>query len=454
MKIKLCSAHGSNKNLTRSGSLAAELLVDLPHLHGDDRLQQARAVLRAGAALQLEHGLRELAFALRVQTLHVLLDHLQLRLHVVHVDLAIHLHDRHRAAEPVVVVHLQRRTGLAALQGQVLLQRDHGECAALLLDQLHLQVWQALIRGLVTQDHVSVRLLRVHVLGEVRQALVDVVPDLLLRPATLLDVALHLPRELHLVHDVDVDAEVQLRARLLVVDGVQALEDHDLVRLEELRRVLEARVVVVDGFVHCLALLQRLDLDTHQREVVLPGIQGRQARGLAAGTVVGVVVVQADDSHHVADGRVPRRHLRAQGTQDAAQEGGLAAAGVRSDADDHRSRADVLGRRDDGLHVVRPSVRRVQLDAIHLPQLRLGLRRGPGQTCGHTVAPGTQGHQKASIAAAQTRSARRDECALPKEHQGRQWQQKGVGPRHATRPRPVCGRSIDRKIKTASSGES
>merc|ERR1712056_112101 len=106
--------------------------------------------------------------------------------------------------------YLQCGTRLAARQGEVLLQGDHREGAALFLDQLHLQERQALVRGLVAEDHIRVRLLGVHVRGEVGQALLDVLPHLLL------------------------------------VDRVQALEDHDLVGLDELRRVLVACVVVVD----------------------------------------------------------------------------------------------------------------------------------------------------------------------------------------------------------------
>ena len=41
-----------------SSLLARDLLIDLAHLHGDDSLQQARAVLGSGAALQAHHGLR------------------------------------------------------------------------------------------------------------------------------------------------------------------------------------------------------------------------------------------------------------------------------------------------------------------------------------------------------------------------------------------------------------
>ena len=104
---------------------------------------------------------------------------------------------------------------------------------------------------------------------------------LLLRPAPLGHIALDLPCELDIVHDVNVDRQIQLRARLLVVDGVQALENHDLVGLDELRWVLVAGVMVVDGLVDRLPLLQGLDLNTHESEVVLPGIQGSEASGLA-----------------------------------------------------------------------------------------------------------------------------------------------------------------------------
>mmetsp|Transcript_92639 Transcript_92639/g.200267 ORF Transcript_92639/g.200267 Transcript_92639/m.200267 type:complete len:452 (-) Transcript_92639:14-1369(-) len=404
-------ANATNVAGRSSRGLAGDLLVDLTHLHGDHGLEQAGAVLRARAGLQLQHGLGELTLALGTETLHSLLDLRELGLHVVHVDLAIHLDDGHIVALPVVIVHLQRGARLAARQAEVLLQGDRREGTTLLLDQLHLQEGQALVRGLVAQHHVGVRLLHVHVGGEVRQALVDVLAHLLLSPAALLHVALHLPVELHLVHNVDVDAEVQLGAGLLVVDRVQALEDHHLVGLEELRGVLVARVVVVDRLVHGLLLLQRLDLGTHEREVVLLRVQGGPARGLAARAVVGVVVIQAHHGHHVTDGRVALDHLGAQGTQDAAQEGGLAAAGVRRNADDHRGVLQLLIRIHDGLHVISPGVGRVELDAIHLTELLLGLGRGPDEASGHAHAAAEASGVEAAHGA-QGRGARRHEGLL------------------------------------------
>ena len=74
-------------------------------------------------------------------------------------------------------------------------------------------------------------------------------------PGTFCDVTLGLPCEFHFVHDVDADAEVKIRTRLLVNELVQSLDDEDFVWLE-LWCVIVARVVVVDWLVNCCALLQ------------------------------------------------------------------------------------------------------------------------------------------------------------------------------------------------------
>merc|ERR1719362_2736467 len=99
-----------------------------------------------------------------------------------------------------------------------------------------------------------------------------------------------------------VDSKVKLRSRLLVVDGMEALENHDFVGLNQLWRVLVAGVMVVDGLVNCLSLLEGLNLGTHQSKVVLPRIQCCQSCGLPTCTVIRVVVIKANNCHHVAYG--------------------------------------------------------------------------------------------------------------------------------------------------------
>merc|ERR1712048_688161 len=127
------------------GGHLGELVVDLADLHGDDSLQEPSAVLRAGAVLELDHGIRELAGAAAVQALEVGLDLGHLLRHVVHVDLSVHLDYAHRAAIPIVVVLLDGGAWLAPCEGQLLLERDRRESPTLLLDELDLEVRKALV---------------------------------------------------------------------------------------------------------------------------------------------------------------------------------------------------------------------------------------------------------------------------------------------------------------------
>mmetsp|Transcript_119008 Transcript_119008/g.348495 ORF Transcript_119008/g.348495 Transcript_119008/m.348495 type:complete len:234 (+) Transcript_119008:738-1439(+) len=166
---------------------------------------------------------------------------------------------------------------------------------------------------------------------------------------------------------------------------MKALKHHNLVRLNELRRVLVARVMVVDGLVHRLALLERLDLSTHQGKVILPCVKGCEPSFLSACPVVHVVIIKTDHGHHVPDGGMSGSDLRAEGSQDAAQEGGLATPGVSCHADDYRCLVKLLCRRQDWVHVICPCMGRIEGDAVHLTQLGLGLWRGPGQASGHAV---------------------------------------------------------------------
>mmetsp|Transcript_6336 Transcript_6336/g.11585 ORF Transcript_6336/g.11585 Transcript_6336/m.11585 type:complete len:234 (+) Transcript_6336:692-1393(+) len=205
---------------------------------------------------------------------------------------------------------------------------------------------------------------------------------------------------------------------------MQALKYHDLVWLDQLRGILVSRVVVVDGLVNGLAFLQSLDLHTHEGEVVLPGVQGGEARGLAARTVVGVVIVQADNCHHVPDGCVPRLHLRAQSSQNTSKEGRFATARVRRHANDHRSVFQLCRGIHNWVHVIFPSVGRVKFNAIHLPQFVLRLGRWPHQTSRHTLPTSPQ-----RCACNVRPASRTDKVEASKEPQCRccHWQCQGVG---------------------------
>jgi hypothetical protein len=104
--------------------------------------------------------------------------------------------------------------------------------------------------------------------------------------ATLLVVPLHLPVELNLRGDVNVDLEVHESINAGIVEGVETLEDNDGGGLDGLVLIEGAVDVVVDGLGDALALLHCLNLLIHELEVVLAGIQGSQASNLAALAVV------------------------------------------------------------------------------------------------------------------------------------------------------------------------
>merc|ERR1719487_467142 len=117
----------------------------------------------------------------------------------------------------------------------------------------------------------------------------------------LLHVALDFPRELDVVTDVEVHAEVHELANAAVVERVKTLHDHDVGRLDLLRGVEGAVDVVVDRLLDGLAGLEGGELLEHEVEVVLGAVQRGALRHLAAFAVVQVVVVKADDGHVVRD---------------------------------------------------------------------------------------------------------------------------------------------------------
>merc|ERR1719433_942147 len=127
------------------------------------------------------------------------------------------------------------------------------------------------------EDHICVCLLWINISREVWKTFLNVSLHLLLCPTPLCNITLNLPSKLDIIHNIYVNSEVKLRARLLVINGMKAFENHHFVGLNQLWRVLEACVVIVNGLVNCFALLERLNLCTHQREVVLFCIQCGEA---------------------------------------------------------------------------------------------------------------------------------------------------------------------------------
>merc|ERR1719373_920293 len=130
--------------------------------------------------------------------------------------------------------------------------------------------------------------------------------------------------------------------------------------------------MIVNWFVHRLLVLQCFDLHTHEREVVFLRVECREACGLAASAVIGVVVVEANHSHHITDGSVAWLHVRAQSPQYAPEEGRLTTTRVCRDANDHGCLLKCFGGWHDWFHVIRPSVGWVQFDAVLLAKLGLG----------------------------------------------------------------------------------
>lgn len=59
--------------------------------------------------------------------------------------------------------------------------------------------------------------------------------------------------------------------------------------------------MVVDGLLHGLTILQRLDLLVHEVKVLGLGVQGSDGCNLAAVPVQAMVVIQADHGGHVRD---------------------------------------------------------------------------------------------------------------------------------------------------------
>ena len=210
-------------------------------------------------------------------------------------------------------------------------------------------------RAACLDDDVGLLLLRLDVRLEVGLARVDGLLHILHRGATLGDVALRLPRELNLVGDVQVDAQVERGVDAAVVERVKALEDHDGRRGHLLVRVELAGDVVVDGLGHSLARLQVGDVRRHLVPVLALLVERGDAVGVlrvgrTARAVPLVVVVQADDRGHLRDERVGLtanvKHLRlaAEDGSQAAHEGRLAAARVGRHADDHRVLLHLHGR--------------------------------------------------------------------------------------------------------------
>mmetsp|Transcript_58317 Transcript_58317/g.123752 ORF Transcript_58317/g.123752 Transcript_58317/m.123752 type:complete len:254 (+) Transcript_58317:157-918(+) len=250
-----------------------------------------------------------------LKPLELFLDGFELFLQDVLLEKALHLDDACGTPEPVPVVG--PKFPRIAWKGKVALEKDWGKASIQNLDQLHRERGQPRRGWFISQYNVRVGLLGVDVLGEIRLSLRDIFLNLLLSPPPFGHVSLHLPSKLHIVDDVYVNAEVQLRASALVVERMQTFEDHHLIRLDELRSVFVASIMIIDRLIYGLPLLEGLDLGAHEFEVVLASVQCRELRDLAAKAVVDVIVVEADDSHDITDGRVPRGYLSAKSAQDA-----------------------------------------------------------------------------------------------------------------------------------------
>eukprot|EP00968_Pinguiococcus_pyrenoidosus_P021712 scaffold2893_cov254-Pinguiococcus_pyrenoidosus.AAC.22 len=349
----ITSTHGRNySNARSSGGHGADL-------EGGQGLEEARAVERSRGVGVLEHLLGELAEELGAHVAEVRLDVDEL-LEVV--ELAVHLEDADLLVEPGVrsVGHLDARVGARELAAA----RHPGDGGALVeevgrlegvlalgLDEAHLEDLALVvvheIGGEHLDDDVAVRALGGDVGLEVRLAGLDGGLDGLQAVSALLHVTLDLPRELDVVADVEIDAEVDELLHAIVGEGVQTLDDDNRGRHDLLRLVQGAVDVVVDGLLDGLSPLERGNVLVHEVEALLRRVQGGLAGLLAALAVVQVVVVQADHGGLVADERVglpaavaeaaAKRSdlISAEDLREAAHEGALAAAGVGGHADHH-----------------------------------------------------------------------------------------------------------------------
>jgi len=215
-------------------------LVDLTHLEGAESLKEASAIVGAGLAIILHHLLRGLASRLGA----ALREHL---LNLGHVGdlavLAVDAHDHCVLAVPLLGALEDLEAG--AVTG-VDAGRGHGELRnvienvgglevldALDLDHLDLEMLLVVLGELGGEhlDHaVGLVLLGVDVRIEIGLASLDGLLDRVDGVPTLLVVTLHLPVELDLGGDVNIDAEVHERVYTVVVEGVQTLYQNEFTR--------------------------------------------------------------------------------------------------------------------------------------------------------------------------------------------------------------------------------
>ena len=198
----------------------------------------------------------------------------------------------------------------------------------LLLDASHTKGLLVFLVELCWQnfdDHVSELLLWVNVGIEVGLAGFDGCKDGFERVSAFLHVALDLPVELDIRGNVEVKSEIKEIQNACIVHGMEAFKDNDGCGLDLLWGVQGSVDVVVDGLLHGLSRLERLDLLVHEVEVVLQRVEGGALGDFAAFAVVQVVVVEANDSREVRDEGVGfpaawRSESSAEGSDDVSSE--------------------------------------------------------------------------------------------------------------------------------------
>mmetsp|Transcript_13714 Transcript_13714/g.23546 ORF Transcript_13714/g.23546 Transcript_13714/m.23546 type:complete len:242 (+) Transcript_13714:448-1173(+) len=237
-----------NLHADRHGSI--ELLVDLADLEAEENLEEAGAIRRSREVLVLENLLCELAVVFRRCVVQMALDVNEL---LKLVEVAVHLEQRDlgphecvrsveelnawvRARELPATWHPRDRRALVVQVGRV------EELHALLLDHPHpenllLLVVGNQLSGQDLEDNVGVLLLGLNVRLEVWPPGFDALENVLELVAALCHISLDLPGKLHLVGNVEVDGEIQEIADTLVEHGVKALNDNDVVGVDQLWRV-------------------------------------------------------------------------------------------------------------------------------------------------------------------------------------------------------------------------
>ena len=353
------SGLGNSGGKLGGGSL---LLVEATDGKGGKGLHHSGSVVGSRGISEAEHGLGELSVELGVG---VSEDGLNVDELLEVVEGSVHLDDGDVLSKVLLLLRGKLHSGCGG--GKLGLGGDPVNVGALVEEEGGVEVSDTVLldapdtEGLLVfgvelsgedlNDHVGVLLLGIDEGVKVGLTGLDGSHDGLEGVTTLLHVTLDLPVELDIGGDVKVEGKVKKVTDALVVHGVKSLNDDDGGRLDGLRGVKGSVHVVVDGLLNGLSVLEGLDLLEHQVKVVLLRVEGGEARNLTALTVVGVVVIEADNGGEVRHEGVSlpssvaestsegSNNISSEGRSQPAHEGRLSAARVSGDSNDKGSLA-------------------------------------------------------------------------------------------------------------------